>query len=125
MTFGNAPVVHQSGRAVVSLFRGNAHGVLKLTPLVILPIVAKKIGAMNFKLIFKTLLIIALLALLVIMGMNNRQNVELKMPHILPKPQKQPAALMYFAFFGIGFLAGTLLMVGGKKGGSRKSKVQT
>ena len=81
---------------------------------------------MNFKLIFKTLLTIALLALLVIMGLNNRQYVELKMPHILPKSQRQPAALMYFAFFGIGFLSGTLLMAGGKKGGGSKSnKVQT
>jgi uncharacterized membrane protein YciS (DUF1049 family) len=81
---------------------------------------------MNFKLIFKTLLIIALLALLVIMGMNNRQNVDLDMPHILPKPQRQPAALMYFGFFGVGFLAGTILMAGGKKGGGGKSsKVQT
>lgn len=80
---------------------------------------------MNFKLIFKTLLVIALLALLVIMGMNNRQTVVLDMPHILPRAQKQPAALMYFAFFGVGFLAGTLLMAGGKKGSGGKSKVQT
>ena len=81
---------------------------------------------MNFKLIFKTLLIIALLALLVIMGMNNRQNVALRMPPILPKTQEQPAALMYFAFFGIGFLPAPLLMAGGKKGGGGKSsKVQT
>jgi uncharacterized integral membrane protein len=78
---------------------------------------------MNFKLIFKTLLVIALLALLVVMGMNNRENVKLKMPHV--KTQEQPAALMYYAFFGVGFLAGTVLMAGGKKGGSKTSKVQT
>jgi uncharacterized membrane protein YciS (DUF1049 family) len=77
------------------------------------------------KLIFKTLLIIALLALLVIMGLNNHQDVVLKMPPLLRNAQSQPAALMYFAFFGIGFLSGTLLMAGGKKGGSSKSKVQT
>ena len=74
---------------------------------------------MNFKLIFKTLLVLALLALLVVMGMNNRQYVELKLPHV--KTQTQPAALMYFAFFGLGFLAGAVLMAGGgggKKGGS-------
>lgn len=80
---------------------------------------------MNFKLIFKTLLVIALLALLVIMGMNNTQSVTLNLPHILPRKESQPAALMYFAFFGIGFLAGTLLMAGGKKGSGGKSKVQT
>lgn len=79
---------------------------------------------MNYKLVFKTLLVIALLALLVIMGMNNRENVTLRMPHILPRTQEQPAAMMYFGFFGVGFLAGTLLMAGGKKGGGGKSKVQ-
>jgi uncharacterized membrane protein YciS (DUF1049 family) len=83
---------------------------------------------MNFKLILKALFIIAVLALLVIMGMNNRDSVTLSMPNILPHVQRQPAALMYFAFFGIGFLAGAVLMSGsGKKsGGSGKSnKVQT
>jgi uncharacterized membrane protein YfcA len=92
-----------------------------LTLAVILPIVGKSTGVMNFKLIFKTLFVIALLALLVIMGMNNRQSVMLRMPPILPKAQTQPAALMYFAFFGVGFLSGTLLMAGGKSGGSAKS----
>jgi uncharacterized membrane protein YciS (DUF1049 family) len=83
---------------------------------------------MNFKLILKALFIIAVLALLVIMGMNNRDSVTLSMPNILPHVQRQPAALMYFAFFGIGFLAGAVLMSGGgkKSGGSGKSnKVQT
>jgi hypothetical protein len=32
---------------------------------------------------------------------------------------------MYFAFFGIGFLSGTLLMAGGKRGGGKSSRVQT
>lgn len=95
-----------------------------MTLAAILPIVEKK-GVMNFKLIFKTLLIIALLALLVIMGMNNRQKAKLYLPPLLPKEQTQPAALMYFAFFGIGFLSGTLLMAGGKSGGGKSSKVQT
>ena len=79
---------------------------------------------MNFKLIFKSLLIIAVLALLVIMGMNNRKTVELSMPYIFPRPQFGPAALMYIGFFGLGFLAGAVLLTGGggKKGGSSGSK---
>jgi uncharacterized integral membrane protein len=78
---------------------------------------------MNFKLIFKTLFIIVMLALLVIMGMNNQQTARLSLPPILPKTQSQPAALMYYAFFGVGFLAGTILMAGGKKGGGKTSRV--
>ena len=73
---------------------------------------------MNFKLVFKSLVILAVLALLVIMGMNNRETVHLRMPPILPGTQNQPAALMYFAFFALGFLAGAILMTGG---GSKKS----
>jgi uncharacterized integral membrane protein len=82
---------------------------------------------MNFKLILKALFIIAVLSLLVIMGMNNKETVHLSMPNILPREQSLPAALMYFAFFGVGFIAGTILMAGGKKSGSsgKSSKVQT
>jgi uncharacterized integral membrane protein len=79
---------------------------------------------MNIKHIFKTLFIIAMLVLLVIMGLNNRDPVTLNMPRI--PTQKQPAALMYIGFFGLGFLAGAIIMAGGKKGASAKSnKVQT
>jgi hypothetical protein len=83
---------------------------------------------MNFKLIFKALLIIAVLALLVIMGMYNHRTVYLTMPRILPNELSLPAALMYFMFFGVGFLVGTVLMTGsGKKSGSsgKSNKVQT
>jgi uncharacterized integral membrane protein len=78
---------------------------------------------MNPKLILKTLFLIAILLLLVIMGMNNRDSVELAMPPLLPKTQKMPAALMYFGFFGIGVLTGTILN-SGKKGGSSKAKAE-
>ncbi len=72
---------------------------------------------MNAKLLLKTLFLIAILLLLVIMGMNNRQFIDLKMPPLLPKTQSLPAALMYFGFFAVGFLSGTVLTAG-KKGGS-------
>jgi uncharacterized membrane protein YciS (DUF1049 family) len=79
---------------------------------------------MNFKLIFKTLVILAVLALLVIMGLNNHQSATLSMPPILPRAQSQPAALRYFAFFALGFLAGSVVMAGGagKKSASSASK---
>jgi uncharacterized integral membrane protein len=78
---------------------------------------------MNMKLLLKTLLLIAILSLLVIMGMNNQQKVELAMPPLLPKVQKLPAAFMYFGFFAVGVLTGTLLTAGGKggkRGGAEK-----
>jgi hypothetical protein len=83
---------------------------------------------MNFKFIFKALLIIAVLALLVLLGLYNKQAVDLVLPRILPGVLSLPAALMYYIFFGVGFLVGALMMAGGgkKSGGSGKSnKVQT
>ena len=77
---------------------------------------------MNFKLLCKAILIIAILALLVMMGMHNPQPAQLDLPPILPKELKQPACYMYFGFFGVGFLVGTLLMAGGKKGASKPAK---
>ena len=77
---------------------------------------------MNFKLIVKTLCIIAILSLLVFMGLTNPNTIELHLPKVKPEwptVVKQPAALMYFGFFGIGFLAGTIVMSGG---GKRSSK---
>jgi uncharacterized integral membrane protein len=73
------------------------------------------------RLIFKTAFIIALLLLLVIMGMNNRQPVELNMPPLIGQTQKQPAALMYFGFFAVGLLAGVVLTAGKKGNGKSKS----
>jgi uncharacterized integral membrane protein len=81
---------------------------------------------MNAKLLFKTIFMIAILFLLVLMGMYNKQDVALSMPTwIMPKTQKQPAAIMYFAFFGVGVLTGTILTAGGgKKGATKSAKVE-
>jgi len=76
---------------------------------------------MKTKLLLKTIFLILVLSLLVVMGMNNRQKVELAMPPLLPKAQKFPAALMYFGFFGVGVLSGTILTAG-SKGSSSRSK---
>lgn len=74
------------------------------------------------KLLFKAILILAVLALLVIMGMHNPDDATLNLPPILPHPLKQPAAYMYFLFFGVGFVLGALLMAGGKRGGGKSAK---
>jgi uncharacterized integral membrane protein len=76
---------------------------------------------MNPKLLLKTIFVIAILSLLVIMGMNNRQDVELSMPPLVKNTQKVPAALMYFGFFAVGVLTGTVMIAGGKRGGKSKA----
>ncbi|HEY0457397.1 MAG TPA: hypothetical protein VGE41_13580 [Verrucomicrobiae bacterium] len=78
---------------------------------------------MNAKLLLKTLFIIVILLLLVLMGMHNRSTADFTLPPLLTKTIHQPAALMYFAFFAIGFLSGAIITAGvGKKGGSKASK---
>ena len=78
---------------------------------------------MNAKLLLKTIFLIIILLLLVIMGMNNRGTVSFSLPPLLPREIRQPAALMYFAFFAIGVITGTVLTAGGKKGSGSGSKV--
>jgi len=73
---------------------------------------------MNSKLLLKTLFLILVLLLLVLMGMHNRSTVDFTLPPLLNRVIQQPAALMYFAFFAVGVVTGTILTAGvGRKGG--------
>ena len=74
---------------------------------------------MNAKLLLKTIFLILILSLLVLMGMHNKQSVELSLPPLLPRKEQLPAAIMYFGFFGIGLLTGTVITAGGKKSRSK------
>lgn len=77
---------------------------------------------MNAKLLLKTLFLILVLLLLVLMGMHNRSTVDFTLPPLVARTIKQPAALMYFAFFAVGVVTGTILTAGtGKKGGGSKA----
>ncbi|MCZ7641079.1 MAG: hypothetical protein M5U12_36505 [Verrucomicrobia bacterium] len=67
---------------------------------------------MNTKLLLKTVFLIVLLLLLVLIGLYNRQSVAFVLPPLLTKSVQLPAALMYFVFFAVGLLAGTLLTAG-------------
>ncbi|HEX3797540.1 MAG TPA: hypothetical protein VH413_02470 [Verrucomicrobiae bacterium] len=78
---------------------------------------------MNAKVILKTIFLIVVLLLLVLMGMHNQTTITFTLPPLLTKTISQPAALMYFGFFAVGVLTGTILTVGGgKRGGGGKSK---
>ena len=77
---------------------------------------------MNIKLLLRTIFLVLVLLLLVIMGMSNRQMVGLSLPPFMPKMLKLSAAIMYFGFFAVGVLSGTMLTAGRKGGG--KSKAQ-
>ena len=75
---------------------------------------------MNAKLFLKTIFLIVVLLFLVLMGMENRGMVEFALKPLLPNKVTLPSALMYFAFFAIGVLTGTILTAGSDKGGGDK-----
>jgi uncharacterized integral membrane protein len=78
---------------------------------------------MNAKLLLKTIFIMLVLLLLVIMGMHNRGLVPFILPPLLNHSVSQPAAIMYFGFFAVGVLTGTVITAGGgKKSGGSSSK---
>ncbi len=78
---------------------------------------------MNAKLLLKTVFLMIILLLLVIMGMHNQKSVQFALPPLIPKPIFQPAAIMYFGFFAVGVITGTVLTAGsGKKSGGSGSK---
>ncbi len=77
---------------------------------------------MNAKVILKSVFLIVVLLLLVLMGLNNRQNISFVLPPLLRQKVEQPAAIMYFGFFAVGVLTGTILTAGGKKGGGKAFK---
>ena len=79
---------------------------------------------MNAKLLLKTVFLMIVLLLLVIMGMHNQRMVPFVLPPLVQRPVSQPAAIMYFGFFAMGVLTGTVLTAGGGKrgGGGSSSK---
>jgi len=76
---------------------------------------------MNAKLLLKTIFLMLILLLLVVMGMFNRGLVPFALPPLVRNPVSQPAAIMYFAFFAVGVITGTVLTAGGGKRGSSSS----
>lgn len=77
---------------------------------------------MNAKLLLKTIFLMLVLLLLVVMGMHNQRSVPFVLPPLIRKPVNQPAAIMYFAFFAVGVITGTVVTAGlGKRGGGGSS----
>ncbi len=73
---------------------------------------------MNAKLLLKTVFLIVMLLLLVMIGLHNKQTVAFALPPLISKAVHLPAALMYFVFFAVGMLTGTVLSAGGGRKGA-------
>ncbi len=77
-----------------------------------------------FKAVVKTFALLCILFVVLYVGMNNIHEIDFKFP-VAGVTDKKPihtsAALIYFGMFAIGLLAGTILSVGGNKGGGKRS----
>ena len=65
--------------------------------------------------VVKTVFFMGVLLFLVLMGVDNRGTVNFQLPPVLQQEVRQPAALMYFGFFAVGVITGTLAALGQKK----------
>jgi hypothetical protein len=70
---------------------------------------------MNIIMLIKTVFITAILALLVLIGLNNSAPVDFSLPPLFSAAIQQPAAIMYFCFFAVGLLTGAILSIGIRK----------
>ena len=64
----------------------------------------------------------AILLLLVLLGVNNRALVDFNLSPIMSQVVRQPAALMYVAFFAAGLLTGAILSFGTSKKTGKSGK---
>jgi hypothetical protein len=70
---------------------------------------------MKLMLLIKTAFVMGIFLLLVLMGLHNQNVVNFTCPPLIASAVQQPAALMYFAFFAIGVITGTVITFGGGK----------
>lgn len=72
--------------------------------------------------VIKTVFFMGVLLFLVLMGVHNRGMVNFQLPPVLSEEFRQPAALMYFGFFAVGVITGTLAAVGHSKPPAKPNK---
>ena len=75
-----------------------------------------------FQAVVKTFALLIILFVVLYVGMNNVHQIDFNFPvagTTAQKPIHTSAALIFFAMFAVGLLAGTILNVGGGKGGKR------
>ncbi len=74
---------------------------------------------MNTKMVLRAFVFLLLCFAVLYVGMANPQRVDFHFPLLLERKVTQPAALLYFAMFAVGVIAGMMLNAGGSsKGGS-------
>ncbi|MGH7997688.1 MAG: hypothetical protein ACREFX_15185 [Opitutaceae bacterium] len=73
---------------------------------------------MNFKVLLRVVVFLAILFAVLYMGINNTKPIEFSFPMLLQGKIRAVAALIYFGVFAVGVLGGAVLTAGG--GGGRR-----
>ncbi len=77
---------------------------------------------MNAKMFLRALVFLLLLFVVLYIGMTNPHRIDFRFPLLLEKKVSQPAALIFFAMFATGVIAGMMQNAGGgAKSGSEGS----
>lgn len=74
------------------------------------------------KAVIKTLVLLAIFFVMLYVGMSNTHTIDFRFPiagFTDKAPVRTSAALIYFGIFAVGVLGGTVLAVGGSKGGKK------
>jgi uncharacterized membrane protein YciS (DUF1049 family) len=79
---------------------------------------------MNFKVVFRLLVFLAIFFVMLYIGMNNTERITFSFPLAFSKDIHTQAAIIFFGIFAVGVLGGAVLSAGSGKGGgkSRASK---
>jgi uncharacterized membrane protein YciS (DUF1049 family) len=77
---------------------------------------------MSFKVLFRSIVFLAILFIMLYIGVNNRQSADFYFPVLLDKKLTTNAAMIYFGIFAVGVLAGTALTAGSGSSKVKSSK---
>jgi hypothetical protein len=77
---------------------------------------------MNAKMLLRAFVFLLMLFVVLYTGMHNTHRIDFYFPIVLTKKAVAPAALIFFAVFALGVLAGMALNAGGTSGGSAGRK---
>ena len=77
---------------------------------------------MSLKMLFRAIIFLLILFVVLYVGMNNTGSILFSFPLAFQKDIHAPAALIYFAIFAVGVVAGTMLSFGGGSGKKHSEK---
>ena len=77
---------------------------------------------MSLMTVLKTFFFMSVLLFLVLIGLHNQSVVAFNLTPVLREDIRQPAALMYFGFFAVGVVTGTIAALGQRPKKSEKPK---